>query len=103
MIIEIESRAEFDLLKILANNGQPANAQNPIDELVEIADICFPEPPRTNKVLIISGMPASAVLAAGIAYKAHYAAIALHNPRLGGGQVVHSLSPDYPKGKVIHF
>lgn len=99
MIIDIQSNASYSLISILANNGNPASAQNPVDESVELSDLNFPE--ANGKLAIISGMPMSAVAAVAANYKNAFEAIAVANPRLGVAFVVHSTTPIHPMGSSI--
>jgi hypothetical protein len=99
MQIKITRKDSFSLLEILADNGNPASGQNPVDEQSELAPLEFPE--ASGTLLIISGMPATAQCACTAAYKGTFAAIALAVPRLGVALVVHSTTKAYPFGSSI--
>lgn len=99
MIIDIKENNSYALVSILANNGNPASAQNPVDEATELPVLEFPE--ASGKLAIVSGMPMSAVAAATAAYKNQFEAIAVANPRLGVAFVVHSTTPSHPMGSSV--
>lgn len=99
MIIDIKNQSSYSLISILANNGSPASAQNPIDESTELSSLVFPE--ATGKLAIVSGMPMSAVAAVTATYKNNYEAIAVANPRLGVAFIVHSTTPAHPMGSSV--
>lgn len=99
MQIKVTKKEYFSFLEILADNGMPANAQNPINEQEELAGIHFPD--ASGQLLIISGMPASAQCACVFAYKGTFGAIALANPRAGVAYVVGSVDKKYPLGTSI--
>lgn len=99
MIIDIKTQSAYSLVSILANNGNPASAQNPVDEALELSALEFPE--ANGKLAIVSGMPMSAVAAATAAYKNNFQAIAVANPRLGVAFVVHSTTPAHPMGSSV--
>lgn len=99
MIIKITKKDSCSLLEILADNGNPANAQNPVDEAMELPAIVFPE--ANGQLLVISGMPASAQCACVAAYKNVFGAIALANPRAGVAYVVSSTTPQFPFGSSV--
>ena len=99
MQIKITENNSFSLLEILADNGMPANAQNPIDESKELPLVDFPE--ASGQLLIISGMPASAQCACAFAYKGTFGAVALANPRAGVAYVIGSVNPTYKVGQAI--
>lgn len=99
MQIKITQNSSFSLLEILADNGMPANAQNPIDEAKELPLVDFPE--ASGQLLIVSGMPASAQSACAYAYKGTFGAVALANPRAGVAYVVGSVNPSYKIGQQI--
>ena len=99
MQIKITENNSFSLLEILADNGMPANAQNPIDESKELPLVDFPE--ASGQLLIISGMPASAQCACTFAYKGTFGAVALANPRAGVAYVIGSVNPSYKVGQQI--
>jgi hypothetical protein len=88
----------FTLVEILADNGQPANAQNPIARS-EYASTEFPE--ATGSLLVISGMPMSAAAMVALHYKNLFKAIAIANPREGVAEIAHSITPDYQVGGAI--
>lgn len=91
-------KQSFSLIEVLADNGQPANAQNPI-ALNEYEHVDFPD--ANGQVLIISGMPMSAVVMVALFYKNVFSAIAIANPKNGVAEIVHSVSPNYHVGGVI--
>lgn len=97
--IKITENGAYSLLEILADNGMPANAQNPIDEAAELPLVKFPE--ASGQLLIISGMPASAQGACLYKYKGTFGAIALANPKLGVALVQGSVNPNYKLGQSI--
>lgn len=99
MIIKLTENGNVTLLEILAENGLPSNAQNPVDEAAELPVVKFPE--ARGELLIISGMPASAQCACTAAYKGVFGAIALANPKQGVAYVVASVSPKYKMGQAI--
>lgn len=99
MQIKITRKDSFSLLEILADNGQPANANNPVDEASELPKLEFPE--ANGQLLVISGMPATAQCACAAAYKGTFGAIALANPRTGVAYVVTSVNRQYPMGASI--
>ncbi len=99
MKIKITQNNSFSLLEILADNGKPANAQNPVNESEELPLLEFPE--ANGQLLIVSGMPATAQCACVAAYKGVFGAIALASPRTGVAYVVSSVSPQYPFGSSI--
>ena len=99
MQIKITKNNSSSLLEILADNGLPANAQNPIDEAAELPLVEFPE--ASGQLLVISGMPASAQCACVFAYKGVFGALALANPRAGVAYVVGSVNPAYKVGQAI--
>lgn len=88
----------FTLIEILADNGQPANAQNPIARS-EYQDVEYPE--ATGSLLVISGMPMSAAAMAALNYKNLFKAIAIANPREGVAEICHSITPDYQVGGAV--
>lgn len=99
MIIKITKKDSCSLLEILADNGNPANAQNPVDEALELPKLEFPE--ASGQLLIVSGMPASAQCACVAAYKNVFKSIALASPRAGVAYVVSSTTPQFPFGSSI--
>lgn len=99
MQIKITRKDSFSLIEILADNGNPASPQNPIDEQQELGTVEFPE--SAGQLAIVSGMPVSAVALVALKYKNTYGAIAIANPRLGVALVVHSTNRSYPIGASI--
>lgn len=99
MQIKITNKESFSLIEILADNGNPASPQNPINEQEELASVDFPE--ASGQLAIISGMPVSAVVLVALRYKNQFSAIAVANPRLGIALVVHSTNKAYPLGASI--
>ncbi len=99
MQIKITEKSSFALLEILADNGQAASPQNPINEQEELGKVNFPE--ANGQLAIISGMPVSAVALVALHYKNLFGAAAIANPRLGVALVVHSTNPAYPLGASI--
>jgi hypothetical protein len=88
----------FTLVEILADNGQPANAQNPIARS-EYSTVEFPE--ATGSLLVVSGMPMSAAAMVVLHYKNLFKAIAIANPREGVAEICHSITPDYQVGGAV--
>lgn len=99
MQIKITENGAYSLLEILADNNMPANAQNPVNEAVELPLLKFPE--ARGELLIISGMPASAQGACLYAYKGTFGAIALAVPRDKVAYVQGSVNPKYTLGQAI--
>ena len=99
MQLKHTSGTASDLIEILGDNGQPASAANPINRN-EYSSIDFPDV-MGKKVLVVSGMPMSAVTLVSLHYKNVYSAIAIANPREGVAEIVHSVSPDYQVGGAI--
>jgi hypothetical protein len=98
MQVKITNSQSFTLAEILADNGQPANAQNPIARS-EYAHVDLPE--ASGKLLIVSGMPMSASVLVSLHYKNLFSAIAIANPREGVAEIVHSVSADYAMGGIV--
>jgi hypothetical protein len=98
MQLKHTSGTSSDLIEILADNGAPASAQNIISRS-EYSSVNFPD--AMGKVLIISGMPMSAVVMVALRYKNTFSAVAIANPREGVAEIVHSVSPDYQVGGAI--
>lgn len=99
MQIKITEKISLSLLEILADNGMPANSNNPIDEVAELPLLEFPQ--ANGQLLIISGMPATAQMACGHFYKNRFGAIALVTPKLGVALVIGSTNPSYKVGQAI--
>jgi hypothetical protein len=98
MKIRVTSKSSFSLIEILADNGMPASAQNPIDEAVEL-DCKKPE--AFGRLAVISGMPGTAQNMVTYHYKNCFGAIALANPKMGVAFVIGSTSPEYKVGQQI--
>jgi hypothetical protein len=98
MQVKITSAAAYSLAEILADNGSPANAQNPISRS-EYDSVDLPE--ATGNLLIVSGMPMSTVALTALHYKNLFKAIAVANPKEGVAEIVHSITPDYAVGGAI--
>ena len=96
--IKITGTAAATLAEILGDNGQPANAQNPIGR-AEYSSVELPE--AAGNLLIVSGMPMSAAALVALHYKNMFRAIAIANPREGVAEVVHSVTPDYAVGGAV--
>ena len=99
MKIKVTQKESVSLIEILADNGNPASPQNPIDELTELADIEFPE--ASGQLAIISGMPVSVLVIVALKYKNVFSTIATANPKLGVAIVAHSVSRNYKVGQLI--
>ncbi len=99
MKIKVTQKESLSLIEILADNGNPASPQNPINETTELADIEFPE--ASGQLAIVSGMPATALVMVALRYKNAFGAIAVANPKLGVAFVVHSVNRSYPVGVSI--
>lgn len=98
MKINVAKKNSVVILEILGHNGEPANAQNPI-EGSDLASVEFPE--VSGQLAIVSGMPMFASNAVSLHYKNLFSAIAIANPRDGVAIVVHSISKDYQLGGSI--
>jgi hypothetical protein len=98
MQLKHTSGVASDLIEILGENGLPASASNPINRN-EYAETHFPD--AMGKVLVISGMPMSAVALVALRYKNTFSAIAIANPREGVAEIVHSVSKDYQVGGAV--
>jgi hypothetical protein len=103
-IFQKEINENISLLEI-QKNGAPVSPENSVNEKEELADF-FAEINEAriinSEVLIISGMPLSFVLTLALAIKNTKAqSLAVHNPRLGGAFIVHSVSPDRKVGDFI--
>lgn len=102
MYVDFKITENYDVATIYNDNGSPVSSQNPVDELTELPDFNLPNPPSAGKVLVLSGMPTSAILYMAVSYKAYYNVLAIYTPRQNGAIVFHTLIPDeYPKGHVI--
>ena len=99
MIIKVAANNDFTLIQICGNNGEPASPQNPIDEATELGTIDFPV--ITGKLLIVSGMPASAQCACVAHYKNLFGGVGLLNARLGVAFIIHSVAKEYKMGDQI--
>lgn len=98
MQIKVTVGQTFTMAEILGENGSPASAQNPISRS-EYAATDLPE--ANGSLLVISGMPMSAVALVAMHYKNLFKAVAIANPREGLAEIVHSISPDYAIGGAI--
>lgn len=87
-----------DLIEILGDNGMPASTQNPISRN-EYAEVHFPD--AMGQLLIVSGMPASAVALVALRYKNTFSAVAIATPGDGVAEIVHSVSKDYQVGGAV--
>lgn len=99
MQLKVTEYAKGCLVEIMAENGEPASPQNPIYETKELSRVQFPDI-KGGKLVVVSGMPMSAVVMTALRYKNMFGAVAINNPRLGY-IVVHSTTPEYPVGTVI--
>ena len=97
-VTQPKQNEDIYLLEILADNNQPANAQNPINRQ-EFLTVDFPD--VNGELLIISGMPMSAVAMIAIHYKNLFSAIAVVNAREKVAEVIHSMHPDYKVSSII--
>lgn len=105
-IFQKEISENISLLEI-QKNGAPVSPENSVNEKTELAEF-FAEIKLTSilnsEVLVVSGMPLSFVLTLALAIKNTNAqALAVHNPRLGGAFVVHSVSPNFKIGDFIEL
>lgn len=98
MKLSLEKKQSFALITILADNGAPANAQNPI-AIAELATAEFPE--ANGQLLVISGMPQNVFAGVACHYKNLFGAIAGVNSREQVAEVIHSVTKDYPVGAKI--
>lgn len=98
MQLKLTENKAFSMAEILADSGQPASAANPIAR-GEYSSVSFPE--ASGNLLIISGMPMSAVVFTTLHYKNVFSAIAIANPKDGIAEIVHSVSRDYQVGGAI--
>jgi hypothetical protein len=99
MKIKLTEKQNVTLIEILADNGLPASASNPINEATELETLEKPE--AFGKLAIISGMPGTAQNLLTYHYKNCFGAIALANPKLGVAFVVGSTNPDHKVGQQI--
>jgi hypothetical protein len=103
-IFQKEISENISLLEI-QKNGAPVSPENSVNEKTELAE--FHQAIKLAKivkteVIVVSGMPLSFVLTLALAIKNTNAqALAVHNPRLGGAFIVHSVSPNRKVGDFI--
>jgi hypothetical protein len=98
MEVKVTENNGVTLLEIL-KDGNPVNAQNPLT-IAELENFTVPEV-RGGGVVIVSGMPMWANEAVALSVKNLFDAIAVYDPKAGGGIVVHSNSPTYKRGTVL--
>ena len=98
MQIKTSHTGNVTLIEILANNGAPANAQNPIKSS-ELAEVDFPV--ANGQIAIISGMPMVAACTVAMRYKNLFSVVAIANPRENVAEVAHSVDSNYRLGQPI--
>jgi hypothetical protein len=98
MEVKVTENNGVTLLEIL-KDGNPVNAQNPVF-IEELPDLVIPEL-SGGSVAIVSGMPFWASSRVMLAVKNIFGAIAVYDPKLAGGVVVHTTSPNYKVGAIL--
>lgn len=98
MEVRVTENNGVTLLEVL-KEGNPVNAQNPVS-VDELQTFAMPEV-RGGEVVIVSGMPMWAVGVVALAVKNLFSAVAVLDPRLGGGVIVHAVSPKYKLGQIL--
>jgi hypothetical protein len=98
MQLKHTSHESYDLIEILGDNGQPANAQNPISR-DEYTSVHFPN--VSGKLLVVSGMQMTAAILVALRYKNLFSAIAVFIPGEGIAEIAHSVSRDYVVGEFV--
>lgn len=91
---------DFDSVSSVLTFSLPTGNVTPDDIAPAIASL----PPIMGKKIIISGRgPVWLFGAIVLAVKNNVATVATFDPKLGGGVVIHSISPDHPIGSIIPF
>lgn len=98
MELKVTKNNDVTLVEIL-KNGNPVNAGNPVT-VDELETLEIPEG-LGGEVGIVSGMPLWANGTVALAIKNLFSAVASVDPRLGGGVIMHSVSPKYKKGQIL--
>jgi hypothetical protein len=98
MEVKVTENTDVTLLEIL-KDGNPVNPQNPVT-ITELESLDMPEV-RGGSAAIVSGMPVWAIVTVALKVKNLFGAIAVYDPKSGGGVVVHTTTPKHKVGTVL--
>lgn len=90
----------------ICKDGKPVSPENSVNEKVDLAVFASQALKPLDRVvntLVLSGMPVSFIGAAIASYKNQVSTLAVHNPRLGGAFVIHTIAPGVKVGDFIEL